>query len=628
MNGLGQPKSANFYFLAKRFPDLERIGALSEHYFTSDPIVALITIRQFGELLAQIVAAKSGLLPDPQDTQADLLRRLRVEGSYPGNVLELFHQLRMAGNAATHRREGDYATALANLKMARQLAIWFHRTFQDSKFKAGPFQPPRPPTDPTIEVAAELARLKAERDAALSEAERAKTAAAEAEAARLAAEQGAHGAAEERKVWEELASEAEAAKAELTKQLAILQATAGAEAFSLERRDAFRLEKGVERLRSPRLPSPAILSARDLAENMVEWQAASAASSTAVKQDTLRLAEAAAQAIDLDEADTRVLVDEQLREVGWEADTINLRYSKGVRPARGRSLAIAEWPTKKGPADYALFVGLTLVGMVEAKRKSKNVSAAIDQAERYSNGVQATDDFQFAGGPWGTHKVPFVFATNGRPYLKQLVTESGIWFRDTRRAANHRRALVSWPTPEGLTEQLDVNQDAATDALKEMPFEFGFPLRDYQKGAIKAVEHALATDRRSMLMAMATGTGKTKLAIAMLYRLLATKRFRRICFVVDRSALGEQAAGEFTTTKIVSGKAFADIFGLKKLADISPETETKVHICTIQGLVKRVLYATDRSETPPVDQYDLMVIDECHRGYLLDREMSDAELSF
>jgi type I restriction enzyme R subunit len=98
--------------------------------------------------------------------------------------------------------------------------------------------------------------------------------------------------------------------------------------------------------------------------------------------------------------------------------------------------------------------------------------------------------------------------------------------------------------------------------------------------------------------------------------------------VVDRSALGDQAAGEFSTTKIVSGKAFADIFGLKRLQDVTPESETKVHICTIQGLVKRVLYAADSSEAPPVDQYDLIVIDECHRGYLLDREMSDAELSF
>ena len=201
---------------------------------------------------------------------------------------------------------------------------------------------------------------------------------------------------------------------------------------------------------------------------------------------------------------------------------------------------------------------------MKVKRKRKNVSGAIDQAERYSSGIGASSDFTFAGGPWGKHKVPFVFAANGRSYLKQIETESGIWFRDTRRSANHRRALVNWPTPEGLVGQLEIDQDAATAALKEMPFQFGFPLRDYQQGAIKAVESQLGTERRSMLLAMATGTGKTKLAIALLYRLLATKRFRRICFVVDRSALGDQAAGEFTTTKIVSGKAFADIFGLEE----------------------------------------------------------------
>ena len=77
-----------------------------------------------------------------------------------------------------------------------------------------------------------------------------------------------------------------------------------------------------------------------------------------------------------------------------------------------------------------------------------------------------------------------------------------------------------------------------------------------------------------------------------------------------------------------SGKAFADLFGLKGLGDVKPDPETRVHICTIQGLVKRVLYADNPADAPPVDQYDLIVVDECHRGYLLDREMSDAELSF
>ena len=79
---------------------------------------------------------------------------------------------------------------------------------------------------------------------------------------------------------------------------------------------------------------------------------------------------------------------------------------------------------------------------------------------------------------------------------------------------------------------------------------------------------------------------------------------------------------------MVGVRAFADIFGLKGLEDITPDIDTRVHICTIQGLVKRVLYASDPAEVPPIDQYDLMLIDECHRGYLLDREMSDAELGF
>jgi len=158
---------------------------------------------------------------------------------------------------------------------------------------------------------------------------------------------------------------------------------------------------------------------------------------------------------------------------------------------------------------------------------------------------------------------------------------------------------VDWVTPQGLRDRLEIDREAALDQ-----------------------------DQRAMLVAMATGTGKTKLAIALLYRLLSAKRFRRICFVVDRNALGDQAAGEFKTTRVVSVRTFADIFGLKELSDVAPDPETRVHICTIQGLVRRVLFAATPAEVPSIDQYDLMVVDECHRGYLLDREMSDAEMSF
>jgi type I restriction enzyme R subunit len=136
--------SPNFGFLAKRYPELERIAARSERYFSDDPIVSLITLRQFGEGLAQLVAARSGLYNDPNESQRDLLQRLRVDGRFPSNVLNLFNQLRKDGNAAAHHHTGDHAKALECLEMARQLAIWFYRTFDNHNFKAGPFQPPRP----------------------------------------------------------------------------------------------------------------------------------------------------------------------------------------------------------------------------------------------------------------------------------------------------------------------------------------------------------------------------------------------------------------------------------------------------------------------------------------------------
>lgn len=576
--------SANFDFLAKHDRQLVRLGGLAERYFKDDPSTCLIKLRQFGELLAQLTAAQSGLLISPDEQQVDLLRRLRFERVVPASVGDLFHQLRVAGNRAMHRNFGDHAEALTTLKLARELGVWFHRTFSDPKFSPGAFVPPPDPARAAQALHDELARLRAALDETRSRAERDReTAQAEARA-RMSAEERAAKDREDRALWEQLANEAETAKAALAAQLQAVQDAAA--------------------------------------------QAPPQAATSIVAQ-----AEAAAAEINIDEASTRALIDEQLRARGWEVDTPTLRYSAGTRPAKGRNLAIAEWPTKSGPADYALFVGTKCIGVVEAKRRNKNVSSHIDQAQRYAGGFRFDGGAEPIGGSWadsGEEKffVPFVFSTNGRPYLKQIETESGIWFRDARKATNHRRALVDWPTPDGLKGTLDIDAEAAQADLKARPFDFGFPLRPYQKCAIETVETALGQDRRNMLLAMATGTGKTKLAIAMLYRLLAAKRFRRVAFIVDRNALGTQAAGEFSTTRIVSAKTFADIFGLKGLDSIVPDSETKVHICTIQGLVKRVLFAKEPADVPPVDQYDLMVVDECHRGYLLDRELSDAELSF
>lgn len=569
--------STNFSFLAIH-TQLAELGTLAERYFREDSNTALMKLRQFGEVMTQVIAARIGTYQGTGENQKDLLRRLEDRGAIPRDAAKLFHEIRMIGNKAVHQGFGDQNTALTGLKMAWQLAIWFHKAFDgNGAFQPKPFAPPSDPRQVDVAVAAELKRLREQQLQFSSAAERAEIAAVEAEQARQTAEEKARTEAEEKAALQRLLTEVEARHAALQQELDTLQKAAVAAPTSVE--------------------------------------------------SVVEAAKAAAAVIDLDEAATRAIIDRQLRDRGWEVDSQALTFKSGAKPTKGRATAIAEWPTETGPADYALFIDTVCIGVIEAKRRRKNVYAALDQAERYAKGIKATDGLMLSGSS-GEFLVPFIFATNGREYLKQIETESGIWFRDTRKSTNRSRALTDWPTPDGLKSQLTMDRDAAHAALQAMPLNFGFDLRPYQRKAIEAVEKALADDRRQMLVAMATGTGKTKLAIAMLSRLLETSRFRRVCFVVDRNILGQQTDDEFKATKIVGVRTFADIFGVKGLTEVAPEGETKVHICTIQALARRVLEVEDPAQSPPIDQYDLIVIDECHRGYLLDRELSDTELEF
>ena len=188
---------------------------LAERYFKDDPNTSLIKLRQFGEVLAQLTAAKSGLFASPEEQQADLLRRLKFERIVPRVVGDLFYQLRIAGNRATHAHTGDHAEALSTLKIARELGIWFHRTFADKKFSAGAFVPPPDPAAATKALQEELERLRHALDETRSGAEKARLAAESEVRERLSAEERARKEREERTVWEQLASEAENAKAQL-----------------------------------------------------------------------------------------------------------------------------------------------------------------------------------------------------------------------------------------------------------------------------------------------------------------------------------------------------------------------------------------------------------------------------
>src|SRR4051794_20590881 len=182
------PSTPNFEFLARYDGLLVRVAALAERYFPDDPITALMKLRQFGELLAQQAAARVAVPTTPDEPQADLLGRIQRESGWPREVIDLFHHLRRCGNDAAHHHRGDHATALAVLKVARQLAIWVHRAFGARAFKPGPFRPPQPPADPTAALREELERLRAERDAGFSAAEAEREARQAAGAARLSAE--------------------------------------------------------------------------------------------------------------------------------------------------------------------------------------------------------------------------------------------------------------------------------------------------------------------------------------------------------------------------------------------------------------------------------------------------------
>jgi type I restriction enzyme R subunit len=520
---------SNFAFLQPRDEQLARLGILAEKYLLDDPNTCLLKLRQFGELLAQTVAAQMELYKGEAENQYELLRRLQDEGVISREIFQLFDSIRYDGNKASHEILGDDGKALNALKMAWQLAIWFERTFYKPDFNPPEFFIPN--------IHNENAALRAE--------------------------------------LERLSAKTTQVRA------ALAQTQAQAE--------------------------------RKLSKTFDKYRAAA-------QQASLRL--------HLDEAATRQLIDAQLFQAGWEADSVHLRYSNGTRPERGRNLAIAEWPTESGPADYVLFIGLTPIAVVEAKRKNVDVSAALVQAKRYSQDFFLTDDLQSPGGPWGSYRIPFAFSTNGRPFLRQLETLSGIWFADLRNSFNLSHALGGWYTPLGLRQLLKRDEGAAHQQLETEPFDYGFALRYYQKDAIRAVETGIAKGSRAMLVAMATGTGKTKTAIALLYRLLKVQRFRRILFLVDREALGEQAANAFKDTRMDSIQSFANIFGVLELDETTPEGDTAVQIATVQGMVRRVLYPAEGQAPPPVDSYDCIVVDECHRGYLLDRELSETELTF
>lgn len=331
----------------------------------------------------------------------------------------------------------------------------------------------------------------------------------------------------------------------------------------------------------------------------------------------------------------RKRIDPLLKAQGWTIAP----FQTGADPALLTKHAVTEFPTANGPADYALFVAGRLLGIVEAKKVSLGPQNVLVQAERYSRGAPA-GAFDFRG----CH-VPFLYSTNGEV----------LWFHDIRHPHSRSRRIARFHTPAALEELLTRDFDAACVALTATPNTHPL-LRPYQRDANAAVEQAIADRKRQMLVAMATGTGKTFTFVNQIYRLMKSGVAKRILFLVDRRALAAQAVNAFASFEPEPGLKFDKIYevysqrfraeDLEEGARFDPKVlpadylkdprpaHAFVYVCTIQRMAinlfgRGTAFALGEEEPEeeagqlpiPIHAFDLIVADECHRGY------TSAELS-
>jgi type I restriction enzyme R subunit len=591
--------TTNFDFLQEHDPVLVQLAAAAERSFISDPNTTLIKLRQLGEAIAQDLAVRCNIRFDDRTTQLELLQQIRHEIRLESNVLELFHLLRVEGNKATHKFKTHHKEAITGMSAARELAVWYQRAFgkQGASFKPAPFVAPKDPSIELRELQIQIEQLKSQ----LTETNQQSSGNTQLQELLQ----------REKEEYEVLAQQMDA-EARQYKQLA----------HDNENKLIAQQQEFEARLKQLQ---------DDLALQSAEHQKVLQQQVVQVSQKTQK---ASAQ-LTLNEELTRIIIDQQLIDAGWEADTQALDYKKGSRPEKGKNKAIAEWPTTGAQrADYVLFAGLVPIAVVEAKRENENVAGKIPQAERYSRGFKADATLTPAWAEqgrtiaWpdaadGHFHIPFVYSCNGRAFVKQLKEQSGTWFRDVREASNIAEPRETFHSPAGLLDKLKRSRELAEQKLKAEGFAY-LKLRDYQEKAIVAVEAALANDQRNCLLAMATGTGKTRTIIGLIYRFLKAERFKRILFLVDRTALGNQALDSFKEAKLEENKTLSSIYNIAELGDMAAEAETRVQVATVQAMVKR-LFASDNS--PTIDAYDCIIVDEAHRGYTLDQEMTEGELA-
>ncbi len=329
----------------------------------------------------------------------------------------------------------------------------------------------------------------------------------------------------------------------------------------------------------------------------------------------------------------RKRIDPKLKAIGW----IVVPYVDGMDVSQLTNHAVEEYQTVNGPADYALFVNGMLLGIVEAKKLAVGAQNVLEQAKRYSQG--ATRD---GTGNWNGYRVPFLYSSNGETH----------WFIDMRDDKAASRQIMNLHPPSALEDFVARDRRAAFEWFLNTRIEDIARLRPYQQRAIQSAETAILSGKRSMLLAMATGTGKTYTTAAQIYRMLESRYAKRILFLVDRKALAAQAVREFSAFNTPRGNKFnqeyevysqrfqREDFGEDEVFDpkVLPEqyltnpngTQTFIYVCTIQRMAINLFGRSnafgqaegdaeldDDADTLdiPIHAFDVIIADECHRGY-------------
>ena len=313
-------------------------------------------------------------------------------------------------------------------------------------------------------------------------------------------------------------------------------------------------------------------------------------------------------------------IDAMLREVGWVVQSkseVQLSASKGV--------AVREYTTDVGPADYVLFVDRKPVGIIEAKREDEGhrLTVVEDQSANYAN-----SKLKYLNND----PLPFVYESTG------TVTR----FTDYRDPKPRGRNVFSFHKPETLAEWLKKGK-SLRERLQQIPALDETGLRPAQIVAINNLEHSFKKNRPKALIQMATGAGKTFTAASFVYRLLKHADAKRILFLVDTKNLGEQAEQEFMTFQPNDdNRKFTELYNVQRLSSSYIASDSQVCISTIQRLYSILkgeeLDESSELENPnentwlqnkmakskaipveytpkvPIEQFDFIVIDEAHRS--------------